>query len=100
MKSGLAKGLDNKAKKQQQKAAAVTAPAAAAPAATNGTAPRQRGSVISGYFDKRVQKELRMLSIKEATTVNRLVGEALALLFQDRKMPEIAALATVAAVEA
>ena len=60
-----------------------------APAEANGERPH-RGAVISGYFDKKVQMTLRMLSISEETTVQKLLAEAINLLFEKRKMPQIA----------
>jgi hypothetical protein len=70
-----------------------SAPAAAPAAAPiNGNAPNRvyRGAVVSGYFDKTVQQELRMMSIRESTTVQKLLAEAINLLFEKRKLPQIA----------
>lgn len=75
----------------KQAPAHTPAPAAPAPAApaTNGRT-QVRGSAITGYFDKSVQREMRMLALRENTTVGKLLGEALNLLFEKRKMPQIA----------
>lgn len=78
-----------KAALEGKRAKTHNTPAPAAPAEANG-ARAYRGAVVSGYFDKKVQMTLRMLSISEETTVQKLLAEAINLLFEKRKMPQIA----------
>jgi len=86
-KASLKAALEGKHAKAHHTPAPAAAPAA--PAEANG-ARAYRGAVVSGYFDKKVQMTLRMLSISEETTVQKLLAEAINLLFEKRKMPQIA----------
>ncbi len=45
---------------------------------------------IGGYFDPAVSKQLNRLALDEDTTAQALIGEALDMLFQARKLPMIA----------
>ena len=46
--------------------------------------PRNGRKHIGGYFDPAVSKQLRMLAVEEDSSVQRLLEEALDLLFQTR----------------
>lgn len=71
------------------KSKAAPAPVAEVPApGTNGAARAYRGAVVSGYFDKSVQTQLRLLSIHESTTVQKLLAEAINMLFAKRGLPQ------------
>lgn len=45
---------------------------------------------IGGYFAPEVSRQLRELALAEDSTVQALMGEALDLLFQARRLPTIA----------
>ena len=45
---------------------------------------------IGGHFPPEVAKQLRQLAVDEDTTHQKLLGEALDLLFQSRRLPTIA----------
>ena len=53
-------------------------------AAGRQATPRNGRKHIGGYFDPAVSKRLRMLAVEEDSSVQRLLEEALDLLFQDR----------------
>lgn len=46
--------------------------------------PRSDRKHIGGYFDPAVSKQLRMLAVEEDSSVQRLLEEAIDLLFQAR----------------
>ena len=46
--------------------------------------PRNGRKHIGGYFDPAVSKQLRMMAVEEDSSVQRLLEEALDLLFQAR----------------
>jgi len=48
--------------------------------------------MIAGHFAPAVQTELKILAVREGTTVNALLGEALNLLFTSRGLPSVAKL--------
>ena len=45
---------------------------------------------IGGHFPPEVAKQLRQLAVDEDTSHQKLLGEALDLLFQSRRLPTIA----------
>ena len=53
--------------------------------------PSRRGKkALIGYFDPSVSLQLKRLALEENSSVQRLLGEALNLLFQARGKPKIA----------
>jgi hypothetical protein len=68
----------------KKKAAAVPPPAA--PKGRAGLA------MIAGHFAPAVQRELKILAIREQTTVQSLLVEALTHLFTQRGLPSVAEL--------
>ena len=48
------------------------------------------GPISSGHFPPEVAKQLRQLAVDEDTSHQKLLGEALDLLFQSRRLPTIA----------
>jgi hypothetical protein len=67
------------------------ATAAAAPPANM----RAGRVMIAGHFAPAVQRELKILAVRETTTVQALLGEALTALFQKRGLPTVAQLEKV-----
>ena len=54
-------------------------------------APSRRGKkALIGYFDPSVSLQLKQMALEEDCSVQRLLGEALDLLFQSRGKPTIA----------
>ena len=53
---------------------------------------REGAKHVGGYFAPEVSKQLRSLAVVEDTTVQDLLGEALNMLFQSRRLPMIAAI--------
>lgn len=54
-------------------------------------APSRRGKkALIGYFDPSVSLQLKRIALEEDSSVQRLLGEALDLLFQSRGKPTIA----------
>ncbi len=51
---------------------------------------RQGTKHVGGYFLPEVSKQLRQIALDEETSVQQLLGEALDMLFQSRKVPTIA----------
>ena len=51
-----------------------------------------RGRHIGSYFDAAVARQLKSLAVEEDTTVQRLLAEALDLLFESRNKQPIARL--------
>ena len=51
---------------------------------------RQGAKHIGGYFSPEVSRQLRMIAAAEDTSNQKLLAEALDMLFQSRKMPMIA----------
>jgi len=51
---------------------------------------RKSAKHIGGYFDPVVSRQLRHIALEEDSSVQTLLGEALDLLFQSRRMPTIA----------
>ena len=58
-------------------------------AASRGRSRRVRSKHIGGYFEPVVSTQLRHLAVEENTTVQKLLEEALDLLFEDRGKPPI-----------
>ena len=55
------------------------------------TKPSRTGTKhIGGHFPPEVAKQLRQLAVDEDTSHQKLLGEALDLLFQSRRLPTIA----------
>ena len=53
--------------------------------------PSRRGAKqIGGHFPPEVGKQLKQLAVAEDSTVQDLLGEALDMLFQSRRVPTIA----------
>ena len=53
--------------------------------------PHGRGTKhIGGHFPPEVAKQLRQLAVDEDTSHQKLLGEALDLLFQSRRLPTVA----------
>ena len=53
--------------------------------------PSRRGKkALIGYFDPSVSLQLKQIALEEDSSVQRLLGEALDLLFQSRGKPTIA----------
>lgn len=56
-----------------------------------GQAPSRRGKkALIGYFDPSVSKQLKQLALDEDSSVQKLLGEAINLLFEARGKPRIA----------
>ena len=54
-------------------------------------APSRRGKkALIGYFDPSVSLQLKQIALEEDSSVQRLLGEAIDLLFQSRGKPTIA----------
>ena len=54
-------------------------------------APSRRGKkALIGYFDPGVSLQLKQIALEEDSSIQRLLGEALDLLFQSRGKPTIA----------
>ena len=54
-------------------------------------APSRRGKkALIGYFDPSVSLQLKQIALEENSSVQRLLGEAIDLLFQSRGKPTIA----------
>lgn len=51
---------------------------------------RRSAKHIGGYFDPAVSKQLRQIALEEDSSVQKLMGEALDMLFQSRRKPTIA----------
>ena len=49
-----------------------------------------RGKHIGGYFAPEVSRQLRQLALDEGSSVQRLLGEALDMVFESRGLPMIA----------
>tara|TARA_R110002020_G_scaffold387805_2_gene598568 strand:- start:1095 stop:1385 length:291 start_codon:yes stop_codon:yes gene_type:complete len=45
---------------------------------------------VGGYFDPAVSKQLRQIALEEDSSVQALLGEAIDMLFQNRRKPMIA----------
>lgn len=53
--------------------------------------PSRRGKkALIGYFDPSVSLQLKQIALEEDSTIQRLLGEAVDLLFQSRGKPTIA----------
>ena len=71
---------------------------AQAPGKKPSPAPRQaasksskkRGKHVGGYFTPEVSLQLRQLALDENSSVQALLGEALDMLFESRRLPTIA----------
>lgn len=61
-------------------------PRATTPAASS----KKRGKHIGGYFAPEVSRQLRQVALDENSSVQALLGEALDLLFESRRLPTIA----------
>lgn len=56
-----------------------------------GRAPSRRGKkALIGYFDPSVSKQLKQLALDEDSSIQKLLGEAIDLLFASRGKPLIA----------
>lgn len=56
-----------------------------------GQAPSRRGKkALIGYFDPSVSKQLKQLALDEDSSIQKLLGEAIDLLFASRGKPLIA----------
>lgn len=75
-----------------QEGGVATAPPPKAPSRQRGyKAPAREGlKPVGGHYDPAVSKQLKIIAAEEDTTINELVGEALNLLFQTRRLPMIA----------
>ena len=53
--------------------------------------PRQkRGKHVGGYFTPEVSRQLRQLALDENSSLQAVLGEALDMLFESRRLPTIA----------
>ena len=84
--------MSNKFANALNKCAAT--PQATAPAAETVSPherPARRGRKhVGGYFPPEVSKQLRQIALKEDSSVQRLLGEGIDMIFHSRKMPTIA----------
>ena len=51
---------------------------------------KKRGKHVGGYFSDEVSRQLRQLALDENSSVQALLGEALDMLFESRRLPTIA----------
>ena len=57
---------------------------------TKGRPTRQkRGKHVGGYFTPEVSRQLRQLALDEDSSLQALLGEALDMLFESRRLPTI-----------
>lgn len=57
---------------------------------SSGGSSKKRGKHIGGYFAPEVSRQLRQVALDENSSVQALLGEALDLLFESRRLPTIA----------
>ncbi|MDE2806558.1 MAG: hypothetical protein OXN18_15560 [Gemmatimonadota bacterium] len=76
MSNRFAQALGKKPSPQQQQAPAKSS--------------KKRGKHIGGYFTPEVSRQLRQVALDENSSVQALLGEALDLLFESRRLPAIA----------
>jgi len=61
-----------------------------APASPHARPSRKSTKHVGGYFDPVVSKQLRQIALEEDSSVQALLGEAIDMLFQNRRKPMIA----------
>ena len=64
--------------------------AAAPPRPPSSKSSKKRGKHIGGYFTPEVSRQVRQMALDENSSVQALLGEALDMLFESRRLPAIA----------
>jgi len=79
-----------KSTKPAEAASPVASVVEAKPKSPHARPSRASTKHVGGYFDPAVSKQLRQIAIDEDSSVQALLGEALDMLFQNRRKPTIA----------
>ena len=83
--------MSNKFANALRKPEATPEATAAAETVSPHERPARRGTKhVGGYFPPEVSKQLRQIALEEDSSVQRLLGEAIDMVFHSRKMPTIA----------
>lgn len=83
--------MSNKFANALKKDSPVTKPVAVKESESPHQRPARRGAKhIGGYFSPEVSKQLKQIALEEDTSVQKLLGEAIDMVFHSRQKPTIA----------
>lgn len=92
----LAQGLERISRPARPSVPPARQPKAEKPAPRASRAPSRKGqTLIGGFFDPEVHKQLKVMAAEQGTTQQALLADALNMLFAKSGKPEIASLGRV-----